>query len=189
MTFDEVVTGFNTSDLVVSNGTVSNFTVDVLGLVFSFDITPISDGEITIDIPADAAFDPALNGSAAAMQYSLVSDRTPPSATLVVANANLLNGQTSPVTIMFSEAVTGFTNADLTVANGTLSDVSTSDNITFTATLTPTAGITDTSNVITLRNSGVIDAADNTGPAQRLPTTMRLMRLCRPRRSLFRTRT
>jgi hypothetical protein len=43
------------------------------------------------------------------------------------------------VTITFSEAVTGFTNADLTVANGTLSAVSSSDGgITWTATFTPT---------------------------------------------------
>ncbi|EGH26820.1 hypothetical protein PSYMO_37247, partial [Pseudomonas amygdali pv. mori str. 301020] len=36
-------------------------------------------------------------------------------------------GETSLVTITFSEAVSGFTNADLSVANGTLSAVSSSD--------------------------------------------------------------
>ncbi|WP_421578232.1 Ig-like domain-containing protein, partial [Shinella sp. M31] len=59
------------------------------------------------------------------------------------------------MTFTFSEAVTGFTNADLTIANGMLSSVSSSDGgITWTATLTPTAGITDTTNVITLDNTG-----------------------------------
>ena len=68
------------------------------------------------------------------------------------------------VTITFSEAVTGFTNADLTIANGTLIAVSSSDGgITWTATFTPTASITDATNVITLDNSGVVDAAGNTG--------------------------
>ena len=68
------------------------------------------------------------------------------------------------MTITFSEAVSGFTNADLTVDNGTLSAVSSSDGgITWTATLTPTASITDTTNLITLDNTGVSDLAGNAG--------------------------
>jgi hypothetical protein len=68
------------------------------------------------------------------------------------------------VTITFSEAVTGFTTADLTVANGTLSGLSSSDGgITWTATLTPTSSITDTTNLITLDNTGVVDLAGNAG--------------------------
>ncbi|WP_042956785.1 Ig-like domain-containing protein, partial [Pseudomonas syringae] len=73
-------------------------------------------------------------------------------------------GETSLVTITFSEAVSGFNNADLTVENGTLSAVSSNDGgITWTATFTPTANITDTSNLITLDNSGVANASGNTG--------------------------
>ncbi|KOF01330.1 hypothetical protein OB69_18170, partial [Roseivirga seohaensis subsp. aquiponti] len=71
---------------------------------------------------------------------------------------------TATVTITFSEAVTGFANADLTIANGTLSAVSSADGgITWTATFTPTAGVTDATNVITLDNTGVSDAAGNAG--------------------------
>jgi hypothetical protein len=79
----------------------------------------------------------------------------PPAATIVVADTALKIGETSLVTITFSRAVTGFTNADLTIANGTLSAVSSSDGgITWTATFTPTNGITDTTNLITLDNTG-----------------------------------
>jgi hypothetical protein len=47
------------------------------------------------------------------------------------------------VTITFSEAVTGFDNSDLSVANGTLSNVSSSDGgITWTATFTRSASAT-----------------------------------------------
>ena len=35
--------------------------------------------------------------------------------------------------------------------------------VTWTATFTPTSGITDTSNVITLDNTGVADLAGNSG--------------------------
>ena len=68
------------------------------------------------------------------------------------------------MTITFSEAVSGFTNADLTVANGSLSAVSSGDGgVTWTATLTPTSSTTQASNVITLDNTGVVDAAGNAG--------------------------
>ncbi|WP_222125870.1 Ig-like domain-containing protein, partial [Paenibacillus sp. Y412MC10] len=81
-----------------------------------------------------------------------------------VADTTLSIGETSLVTITFSEAVTGFTLADLTVANGTLSGLSSSDGgVTWTATLTPTTGITDATNVITLDNTGVQNAAGNAG--------------------------
>ncbi|PMY04398.1 Ig-like domain-containing protein, partial [Pseudomonas sp. GW460-13] len=64
----------------------------------------------------------------------------------------------------FSEAVSGFTNADLTLANGTLSAVSSSDGgITWTATFTPSASVNDTTNLITLDNTGIADLAGNAG--------------------------
>ena len=55
-------------------------------------------------------------------------------------------------------------DADLTIANGTLSAVSSSDGgITLTATFTPDANTSDATNLITLDNSGVTDAAGNAG--------------------------
>ncbi|WP_421581608.1 Ig-like domain-containing protein, partial [Shinella sp. M31] len=61
-------------------------------------------------------------------------------------------------------AVNGFTNADLTIANGMLSSVSSSDGgVTWTATLTPNAGVTDATNLITLDNTGVANGSGNTG--------------------------
>ncbi|WP_229833463.1 Ig-like domain-containing protein, partial [Alishewanella longhuensis] len=57
-----------------------------------------------------------------------------------------------------------FTLADLTVANGTLSGLSSSDGgITWTATLTPTDGVTNASNLIILNNTGIADTAGNAG--------------------------
>ena len=59
--------------------------------------------------------------------------------------------------------MTGFTNLDLTVENGTLSDVSSNDGITWTATLIPDAGISTAGNKITLDNAGLVDVAGNVG--------------------------
>ena len=74
--------------------------------------------------------------------YAIDTQR--PTATVVVADTALSAGETSLVTVTFSEAVSGFTLADLTAANGSLSGLSSSDGgITWTATLTPTDGIND----------------------------------------------
>ena len=91
-------------------------------------------------------------------------DTTAPTASIVVADTALKAGETSLVTITFSEAVTGFANADLSIANGTLSAVASTDGgVTWTATLTPTADTTDATNLVTLANTGVTDAAGNAG--------------------------
>ena len=86
-----------------------------------------------------------------------------PTATIVVADSALSVGETSLVTITFSEAVTWFTNADLTAANGTLSAVSSSDGgTTWTATFT-WANTTAASNVITLGQRRGRQRGGNTG--------------------------
>ena len=102
------------------------------------------------------------NGTTDSNNYAVDTQR--PTATIVIADTALSVGETSLVTITFSEAVSGFDNSDLSVANGTLSAVSSSDGgITWTATFTPALGVSDTSNVITLNNTGITDGAGNTG--------------------------
>ncbi|WP_036985586.1 Ig-like domain-containing protein, partial [Pseudomonas chlororaphis] len=63
----------------------------------------------------------AGSGTTDSNNYAI--DTVRPTATIVVADSALSAGETSLVTITFSEAVSGFTNADLTIANGTLTAV------------------------------------------------------------------
>src|SRR5690606_13122322 len=85
-------------------------------------------------------------------------------ASIVVDDTALKAGETTTVTITFSEAVSGLTTTDFTASNGTLSNLSSGDGgITWTATFTPSANFTDASNLITLDNTGYNDAAGNTG--------------------------
>ena len=85
-------------------------------------------------------------------------------SSITISDTALKIGDTATVTFSFTEAVTGFTTADLTVPNGTLSGLSSSDGgITWTATLTPSASATAASNVITLDNTGISDVAGNAG--------------------------
>src|SRR5690606_33000945 len=87
----------------------------------------------------------------------------PAAPTLVSAtfsDSNLKVGETSTVTFTFSTAVAGFTTADLTVPNGSISGLSSSDGgLTWTGLFTPNAGVTDDTNVITVDLSGVSTAS------------------------------
>jgi hypothetical protein len=167
ITFSEAVSGFTNADLTIANGTLSSVTSGDGGITWTATFTPtnaISDTSNVITLDNSGVQNGSGNaGSGTTDSNNYAIDTVRPTATIVVADSALAVGQTSVVTITFSEAVTGFTTADLTVSNGTLSNLSTSDNITYTATFTPTAGITDATNLITLDNSGVVDGAGNAG--------------------------
>ena len=168
ITFSEAVTGFNNADLTIANGTLSAVSSSNGGITWTATLTPtasITDTTNLITLNNTGVADAAGNaGTGTTDSNNYTIDTLRPSATIVVADTALAVGETSLVTITFNEAVTGFTNADLTIANGTLSAVSSSDGgITWTATFTPTASVADATNVITLNNTGVADAAGNTG--------------------------
>ena len=167
ITFSEAVTSFTNADLTIANGTLSAVSSSDGGVTWTATFTPtgnITDATNVITLDNSGVQNASGNtGSGTTNSNNYAIDNQRPTATIVVADAVLGVGQTTTVTFTFSEAVSGFTLADVIVANGTLSGLSTSDNITYNATFTPAAGITDTSNLITLDNTGVSDVAGNTG--------------------------
>jgi large repetitive protein len=77
--------------------------------------------------------------------YAIDTQR--PIASIVVTDDVLQAGESSLVTITFSEAVNGFDNSDLTVEGGSLTAVSSGDGgVTWTATFTPTVDTTAADN-------------------------------------------
>ncbi|WP_447755785.1 Ig-like domain-containing protein [Pseudomonas nicosulfuronedens] len=168
ITFSEAVSGFSNANLSVANGTLSAVSSSDGGITWTATFTPGTDitqagNHISLDnTGVHSAAGNALGGST--VSNGFVIDTARPTATIVVAEPTLAIGQASQVTITFSEAVSGFDNADLNVANGSLSTVTSSDGgLTWTATFTPNAGVSDTRNVISLNNTGYTDAAGNTG--------------------------
>jgi len=168
ITFNEAVSGLAIGDFTVANGALSGLSSGDGGITWTATLTPTASVEDTSNLisldntgVADAAGNTGT-GTTDSNNYAIDTQR--PTASIVVADTALAAGETSTVTITFNEAVTGLAIGDFTVANGALSSLSTGDGgITWTATLTPTASITDTSNLISLDNTGVADAAGNTG--------------------------
>ncbi|MGF6205729.1 Ig-like domain-containing protein [Pseudomonas frederiksbergensis] len=168
ITFSEAVSGFDNSDLSVANGTLSNVSSSDGGITWTATFTPtvgVTDATNLITLNNAGISDIAGNaGTGVTHSGNYAVDTEVPTATIVIADTALKAGETSGVTITFSEAVSGFTNADLTIANGTLSNVSSSDGgVTWTATFTPTGNVTDTTNLISLDNTGVTNASGNSG--------------------------
>ena len=125
-TFSEPVTGFDATDVTVSNGTLGQFqTIDASH--YSFNLTPAGQGAVTAAVAAGAAQDAAGNGNTAAPQFSRTYDSVAPTVTLASSSPDPTNIWPIPVTVTFSEAVTGFASGDITATNATIGNFQTTD--------------------------------------------------------------
>ena len=135
--FSEVVEGFSTSDIVVTNGSVGTFTA-VDGDTYRLVVTANSDGAVNVSVAADATLDAARNGNPTANAMITV-DRTAPT---VVINPADTTTRESPITFtfQFSEPVFGFTASDAQIGNGGVrifGEFTAVDSDTYTLTVTP----------------------------------------------------
>lgn len=166
ITFSEPVVDFNNANVTITNGTLWAVSSSGGNITWTAKFTPTNNITATSAITVDmtGVHDEAGNSGIGTARAVFEIDTIRPTATVVVTKTSLSAGDTSLVTITFSEAVTDFTNADLTTDNGTLSAVSSADGgITWTTTLTPVSGISQANNLIILDMTGVLDLAGNAG--------------------------
>jgi len=76
VTFSIAVTGFENTDVTVGNATLSGFSGS--GIDYSFNLTPLAEGKVTVDINENVAQDAENVGNPAANQYSFIYDITAP---------------------------------------------------------------------------------------------------------------
>jgi hypothetical protein len=127
---------------------------------WSLTASALSEGTHTITA---TAADAAGNVGTASAGLSVIIDTTPPTAAITMDEIALRAGESCEVTFTFSEAVYDFTNADLTVDNGSLTPAASTDGgITYTAAFT-TASVNDDTNAIELDLTGITDIAGNSG--------------------------
>ncbi|MCW8200363.1 hypothetical protein D8B23_18640, partial [Verminephrobacter aporrectodeae subsp. tuberculatae] len=174
-TFNEPVTGFDASDVNLSNanGTLGPLTAAADGRTWTASFTPtanVNDTTNTISVNLRGVSDLAGNigtRTTTSANYTVdTRDTTGPTATITLADSALTAGETTPVTFTFSEPVSGFdaSDVDLSNANGTLGPLTSNANRTvWTASFTPTANASDTTNTIRVNLSGVSGLAGNAG--------------------------
>ncbi|MES2127670.1 MAG: Ig-like domain-containing protein [Pseudomonadota bacterium] len=111
------------------------------------------------------ATDAHSNTSPASASLSITIDTTGPSLNAITLSDNLVEtGQTSNVTVTFSEAVPNFSASNFEIIDSaTLSGFTSADNIVWHATLTPGASIDDATNILQLDMATVLDTAGNGG--------------------------
>ncbi|MCW5223207.1 hypothetical protein D5041_06250 [Verminephrobacter aporrectodeae subsp. tuberculatae] len=175
--FSEAVSGFTRDDVDLSdaNGTLGALTARADGKTWSATFTPtdgVEDSSNTIRVNMGGVTDAAGNtgqGQARSENFSVDTGGGPLWRRGVLADNKLSAGESTTLTIVFSEALNrdSFTLGDLRThpaGRGTLSNLRSSDGITWQVTLTaPTTGDASASNAVVFHNSDVTDVAGNAG--------------------------
>ena len=133
----EATSTFAIGDITVSGATLSGFT-SVNSSTYTFDVTPITDGFISLSVAESTFTDLALNASIASSSLSVAYDGTVPVPSVSCSLSSPTNVGTIPCTVDFGETVTGFTSSDITISGGTISGFTSTNNRVFTFNLVVT---------------------------------------------------
>ncbi len=165
--FSEDVAGFDNSDVNVSGGTLSDFTLvdgSSYQATFTADDAVETTGSVSV---AAASYTDVAGKDGGAGSDTVTIDTLNPTVGINFAS-QLLTGQnfSTTVTFQFSETVSGFTASDVTLTNGVLSNF-TGSGSSYTATFTATNFQSATGTVAvsndyfdTLGNQGVANSAN-----------------------------
>jgi hypothetical protein len=123
MTANELITGLEVSDFLVSNGSASNLVEVTAGLVYTIDITAVEDGAVWVTIPAGSF----INGVGTAndevsVWYTYDSSGPEIYFWLEQEFDSVASRDPMPVHFQFSREVVGFDASDVTLINCTWYD-------------------------------------------------------------------
>ncbi|WP_158607200.1 Ig-like domain-containing protein [Pontibacter oryzae] len=154
--FNEDVYGLAAADIVVSNGTLSNFAASGKA-TYSANVQPATDGRVTVVLPGGKAMDIAGNVNEASNSLEVMYDGTRPHLAISSEAAVMVN-QPFTVTFTFDEPVTDFALTDISVTNGAAGDFKALSPSAYTALITPQA---DGEVSITVAANKATDTAGN----------------------------
>ena len=103
-TSSESTTTFDSNDLSLTNGTISNFSGN--GTTYNATFTPTNQGATAINVSAETFTDAAGNSNKAATEFSWLFDSGSPSLTLVSGISTPNNSATQSITFNSNEAGT-----------------------------------------------------------------------------------
>ena len=160
-------TTFTASDVSASGGTVSDpLPANSTAGTFTFKISDINTGNLTVSIPEGGVLDPAGNGNIASNSYVIEIERIHPAPVLSTAFSFPVNASRIAFTVDFGEPINAdtFTASDVSASGGTVSDPlpASSDDTEFTFEVSSlAAGIL----TVSIPEGGVLDPAGNSNTA------------------------
>ncbi|WP_228145526.1 Ig-like domain-containing protein, partial [Acinetobacter baumannii] len=176
---DDVLTNDSTPALT---GTVNDPTATVVVNVDGTDYPAVNNGDgtwtladNTLPVLADGPHTVSVTATDVAGNVStpvtgtVTVDATAPTLAITTDDLALAAGEDANITFTFSEAVAGFDVSDITVVGGTLTGLTTTDNITWTAVFTPDG--TGTAPSIAVADGSYTDVAGNLGTGDVLDGT------------------
>lgn len=162
-TVSESVTDFAEADLVVTGGTLSNFSGSGTTYTATFTPTAASTTDAVVSVASnklsDALGNQNTDGSDANNKVTMTADTVRPTIAITRAGSGTVGAAGDTITFTLSEASTDFTADDVDLSSGTLSNFSGSGT-TFTATFVPSAN-TATNVTLGVASDKFSDAAGN----------------------------
>ncbi|MEW6996048.1 Ig-like domain-containing protein, partial [Colwelliaceae bacterium MEBiC 14330] len=161
-TFSEATTNFVDADILVTGGTLGTLSSSD-NITYTATLTPTAeyDGDISISV-ADNSYTDADGNNGTGDSLVVSSSTDTPTLAITSDESDLVAGDTATISFTFSEATTNFVVGNVSVTGGTIGALSTVDNITYTATLTPTAEY-DGDITISVADDSYTDADGNNG--------------------------
>ena len=134
LVFSESVTGLATGDFTITNGTINSLSGS--GTTYTLEVTASTTaGTLTIELPATAV---TPNIVAASQDFTI---NALPTVTITASDDPVENGEETTFTFQWSESVSGFNTADVTISAGTKGTFTAVDADTYTLVVTaPSSG-------------------------------------------------
>ena len=165
-TFSEDVAGFVAADVTVTGGAKGAFSGN--GRSYTLAVTPAGSADAVVTVAADAATDGLNTGPASAVSATAVWDAVAPTVSIAGVPPKINSRTPLSVTFGWSEDVSGFAAADVTVTGGAKGAFAAADGSSYTLAVTPAGG----SNVaVTVAADAATDGAGNAGPASAVSAT------------------
>ena len=146
ISFSEIVFDFDVTDISLAGSTATatsrsrGYSWDRSAITYSVKITPTTSGNVVINVPAAVVTDALGNENTAATQETVTVNTGMPSVRIITSSGSVGENGVFDILIIFSEAVSGFVQEDLYLsgsANPSITAWTTTDDIVFTATITP----------------------------------------------------
>ena len=144
----EATTDLDLSDITVKGANVSDFS-SVSSTEYNVDLTPITDGVVTVSVKANRFTDSSNNNNIASTEFNWTYDSIAPTVSIAATNSagtSILSGSTTKddsvfFAIAMNESITNFDRNDVTIANGQIASFTPVSSTVYNIVFIPGDGV------------------------------------------------